>query len=53
MRRHHPFSRRGEQAIQAAQEAALADAMPRKEVGDDIVYADQARLARGRAAIHS
>ena len=49
MRRHQPFSRRGEQAIQAAQEAALADATPRREAGDDIVYAGQARLARARA----
>ena len=44
-----PYSRRGEQAIQAFQEAALADAMPRSEVGDDIVHAAEARLARARA----
>lgn len=44
-----PFSRRGEQAIQAAQEAALADAMPRIEDGDDAVYGAQARFARARA----
>jgi len=44
-----PFSRRGEQAIQANQLAALAEAMPRTEVGDGIVYDAEARLARGRA----
>src|SRR5438093_451377 len=50
-RKGAPFGRRGEQAIVAMQEAALADAMPRTEVGDDRVYADQARLARARAEI--
>lgn len=38
VQRHPPFTRRGEQAIQEFQRAALADAMPRTEVGDDIVY---------------
>jgi plastocyanin len=47
-----PFSRRGEQAIQAAQEAALFDTMPRREVGDDIAYATQARHAHGRAELY-
>lgn len=47
--KRRPFSRRGEQAIQAAQEAALADAIPRREVGDDIAHAATARLARARA----
>ena len=47
--RRAPFSRRGEQAIQAFQEAAVADAMPRTEVGDDAVYAANARGARGHA----
>jgi hypothetical protein len=37
-----PFSRRGEQAIQAFQEAAYAHAMTRTEVGDDIVYGAEA-----------
>src|SRR5213594_3703988 len=50
-RKGAPFSRRGEQAIAAMQEAALAAAMPRTEFGDEIVYADQARLARARADI--
>lgn len=49
MRRRPPFSRRGEQVIQANQEAALADAMPRNELGDDIVHVAEARLARARA----
>lgn len=48
MRRHHPFSRRGEQAIQAAQEAALADAMSRTEIGDDAVHSAHGRVARAR-----
>ena len=47
MRRHHPFSRRGEQAIRAAQEAALADAMPRCEVGDDLVYTRPGSVGEG------
>ncbi len=49
MKRHAPFSRRGEQAIQANQEAALAEAMSKNDVGDDIVHAGYARLARARA----
>jgi hypothetical protein len=43
-----PFTRRGEQAIQAFQEAEIADGMVRTEVGDDIVYTAEARLARAR-----
>ncbi len=48
-RKRPPFSRRGEQAVQANQDAALADSMPRTEFGDDIVYDTEARLARTRA----
>ena len=47
--RRAPFSRRGEQAIQGFNEAAVADSMPRTEVGDDVVYAATARVARRRA----
>jgi len=50
-RKRPPFSRRGEQAIQEFQKAAIADAMTRTEVGDDIVYRAEARLARGRADV--
>jgi hypothetical protein len=51
-RKRPPFSRRGEQAIQEFQKAAIADAMTRTEVGDDIVYGAEARLARGRAELY-
>jgi hypothetical protein len=43
-----PFSRRGEQAIQAFQEADNLDAMPRLSDGDGVVYRMEARRARGR-----
>ena len=46
------FSRRGEQAIRAFREAAIADAMTRTEAGDDIVYGAEARLARGRGELY-
>jgi hypothetical protein len=48
MPKRPPFSRRGEQAIQGFQKAALADAMPGPDVGDD-VYPTEARLERARA----
>jgi hypothetical protein len=41
-----PFSRRGEQAIRAFQEADTLDAMPRLSHGDDVVYALEAKKAR-------
>jgi hypothetical protein len=51
MKRHAPFSRRGEQAVQAFQEAANLDATPRVSAGDGIVYGDGARRARTRGEI--
>lgn len=47
--RHAPFSRRGEQAIQANQLAAIEDAIPRIDPGDETAYAARARLERARA----
>jgi hypothetical protein len=48
MKRHPPFSRRGEQAIQAFQLAAIESAIPRVDPGDEVVYAARARLERAR-----
>lgn len=48
MGRHVPFSRRGEQAIQAFQLAATEDAIPRVDPGDQIVCAARVRLERAR-----
>jgi hypothetical protein len=49
VKRHTPYSRRGEQAIQANQLAAIEDAIPRTDLGDGVVYASRARLERARA----
>ena len=51
--KRQPFSRRGELAIRANQEAARPDAMPRREVGDDIVYLAKARLEHARADLRT
>lgn len=51
MARHVAFSRRGEQAIQAFQEANNLDAMKRLSRGDDVVYSADAKLARARAEV--
>jgi hypothetical protein len=40
------FSRRGEQAIRAFQEADSLDATPRLSRGDDVVYSLEAKKAR-------
>src|SRR5712691_2360748 len=44
-----PFGRRGEQAIQAFQEADNLDATPRLSHGDGVVYAAEAKTAHSRA----
>lgn len=46
-----PFSRRGEQAIQAFQEADNFDRIPRLSRGDDVVYGMEAAKARGRGEV--
>lgn len=46
-----PFSRRGEQAIRAFQEANSLDAILRLSHADDVVQGAEARRARGRAEI--
>jgi len=47
--RRAPFSRRGEQAIQAGVLAAIEDAIPRIGPGDDTVYSSQACRERATA----
>jgi hypothetical protein len=51
MGRHLPFSRRGEQAIRAFQEADSLDATPRLSHGDDVVYGLEAKRARASGEI--
>jgi hypothetical protein len=51
VRRHVPFSRRGEQAIQAFQEADNLDAMTRLSHGDGVVYGVAANRARAMGEI--
>jgi plastocyanin len=46
-----PFSRRGEQAIQALQEADNLDATPRLSHGDEVVYSLEAKKARAKGAL--
>ena len=43
-----PYSRRGEQAIAAFQEADNLDALPRISFGDDVIYGLEAKKMRAR-----
>ena len=49
--RHVPYTRRGEQAIAAFQEADQLDAIPRLSFGDDVVYGLDAKKQRARGEI--
>ncbi len=51
MGRRVPFSHRGEQAIQAFQEADNLDATPRLSHGDEVVYSLEAKKARAKGEI--
>ncbi len=50
-RKRPPFTRRGEQAIQAFQEASSLDAIPRLDDGDEVVYSRRAQRARARGDV--
>jgi len=49
--RHVPYTRRGEQAIAAFQEADHLDAIPRISFGDDVVYGLDAKKQRARGEV--